>query len=215
METTLFPLLAVSWRMTDAFWVALFGAIAPTVTGIVTVIYSRNSSQNSRASKLSSEANAQAIAEVHEKVNGGLQAAVAKAEDAARRRTDPRILVVDDDPVDIELTKRPLLAFGCDVFVAASAAEAEQLLLSQIGPGRGFPFDFVLLDLRMPLNGAEAVCAIFEAKAPRVPIAILTGATRGSMSVGKVPYVWIEKPLDEVAVKSLLDRWSIPYHKKL
>ena len=167
-------------------------------------------------SNASSRANSKVLDDVHEKVNGGLHAAVAAAEENARRRIAPRVLIVDDDQDAIEMASIPLRVFGCDIFTARTADEAERLLLSNIGNGRGFPFDFALVDLRMPCGGSEAVFEIFTRRAPRIPLVILSGMRMGtlpSMVDAGVPRIWITKPLEEAHVQSLLEQFSIPFHR--
>ena len=191
--------------MSDAFWMALFSCITSSIGAWLAM----RSNQSSRA-------NSKVLDDVHDKVNGNLHAAVAAAEESARRRTAPRVLIVDDEPDAILLARVPLQKFGCDIFEAHNASEAENLLMSNLGPGRGFPFDFVLVDLRMPGGGSDAVFETFTRIAPRIPLVILSGQRMGAFpptTSGDVPRIWIQKPLEESHVQSLLEQFSIPYHR--
>ncbi len=114
------------------------------------------------------EENKDAVQDVRQKVNGNLEKAVAQAKEEARRQSGPRVLLIDDDENDLHLAMAPLDAFNCTVFVARSAEEAEVILLENIGSARGFPFDFALVDLRMPGGGSEKVLAMFKKRAPRI-----------------------------------------------
>ena len=81
----------------------------------------------------------------------------------------PRILVVDDDPVIIQITAKTLMAGGYEVFKAVSGPEALQRI-DDIRP------DLVILDVMMPeMNGYE-VCRRLRntATTARLPIMMLT-----------------------------------------
>jgi CheY-like chemotaxis protein len=195
--------------MTDAFWTAMWTSIPATIAATVAAVAALRGNASSRA-------NSKVLDDVHDKVNGGLHAAVAAAEESARRRIAPRVLIVDDEPDAIEIASIPLRKFGCEIFTAHTASEAERLLMSNLGPGRGFPFDFVLVDLRMPGGGSETVFDTFTRIAPRIPLVILSGQRMGSFPPtpsGDVPRIWIQKPLEESHVQSLLEQFSIPYHR--
>jgi signal transduction histidine kinase/CheY-like chemotaxis protein len=62
----------------------------------------------------------------------------------------PRILVVDDHPVNREVARIMLQAFGCQVVEVCDGLEA-------VAAARAEPFDLVLMDVRMPrMDGLEA-----------------------------------------------------------
>lgn len=182
---------------------AMFGFLATALN----ILYSRRSNATSKE-------NNEVLKEVRANVNGNLVKAVNEAKDDARRNPAPRVLIIDDDATDIELAAKPLRKFGCEVYAARNSMEAEHLLMTNVGPGRGFPFDFALLDLRMPGDATEEVLRIFDEKAPRVPIVILTGdPSNPKFGSGDIPRIWIIKPLTEANVKSLLDQFSLSYPK--
>lgn len=69
-------------------------------------------------------------------------------EDAEDRA--PRVLVVDDHPVNREVARIMLEALGCEVAEVADGVEAVDAV-------RDLPFDLVLMDVRMPrMDGLEA-----------------------------------------------------------
>ncbi len=181
---------------------ALFGFLATALN----ILISHKSGRTSKENK-------EVLEQVRENVNGNLVKAVNEAKDDARRNPAPRVLIIEDDRADTVHATRILEKFGCDIFTAVNSDEAERLLLSNIGPGRGFPFDFVLLDLKLPGSSTEDIFRSFNEKAPRVPIVILTGmpgAADGVDISGKAR-IWIIKPLTAAHVKSLLDQFSLPY----
>ncbi len=81
-----------------------------------------------------------------------------------------RVLVIDDNPVNRELSRRILEAAAADVTEAADGAEG----LAQLAQA---PVDVVLMDLRMPvLDGRAALRALREAPGPNqfVPVLAFT-----------------------------------------
>jgi PAS domain S-box-containing protein len=78
-----------------------------------------------------------------------------------------RVLVVDDNPVNRELSRRILEAGGAEVSDAADGAEA----LTQLAR---LPVDVVLMDLRMPvLDGRAALRALRETPGPNQDVPVL------------------------------------------
>jgi len=62
----------------------------------------------------------------------------------------PRVLVVDDHPVNREVARIMLQAFGCEVTEVCDGVEAVEAVQAE-------PFDLVLMDVRMPrMDGLEA-----------------------------------------------------------
>lgn len=87
---------------------------------------------------------------------------------AARRA--PRVLVVDDHPVNREVAALMLQALGCDTAVACDGVEAVEAAQAQA-------WDLILMDVRMPrMDGLEATRRIRALAAPasQTPIVALT-----------------------------------------
>jgi len=81
----------------------------------------------------------------------------------------PKILVVDDDPILIQITAKTLLASGYEVFKATSGPEALQRV-DDIRP------DLIILDVMMPEMDGYEVCRRLRntATTARLPIMMLT-----------------------------------------
>ena len=81
----------------------------------------------------------------------------------------PRVLVVDNDPVNLMVMWALLNSRGIDPLLAADGAEALTLTCE-------LPFDLVLMDLQMPvLDGLGATSAIrrFETQSSRIPVPVV------------------------------------------
>jgi len=77
------------------------------------------------------------------------------------RNGTARILVVDDDPVQLRTARRVLERFGYQVSTARGGHSARQLFDEKVSPGgERKPFDLVVVD--MILNEAEDGLAVFE-----------------------------------------------------
>jgi len=71
-----------------------------------------------------------------------------------------RVLVVDDNPVALKISKEMLESLSFDVEAVSSARQAYQLLADNNAdnPKQTNPFDVILMDWRMPeVNGVEAI----------------------------------------------------------
>ncbi|WP_375549813.1 PAS domain-containing protein [Oceanicaulis alexandrii] len=90
--------------------------------------------------------------------------------DGADDDTHMRVLVVDDQPVNLDVTAEMVRQGGCHPVVAASGREALDLLQAE-------RFDAVLMDLHMPgMGGEEAIRRIRagEAGASGVPVYVIS-----------------------------------------
>jgi signal transduction histidine kinase/CheY-like chemotaxis protein len=89
------------------------------------------------------------------RADADLEAAPTAAPSAApvvedRIERAPRVLVVDDHPVNREVARIMLQAFGCEVIEVCDGVEAVEAVQAEV-------FDLVLMDVRMPrMDGLEA-----------------------------------------------------------
>ena len=113
---------------------------------------------------------------------------------AHRRMPAPHILVVDDQPINVQLLKRKLEREGIRVTTASSGAEALESIRSERP-------DLILLDVMMPdMDGLEVCTRLQSEEQTRgIPVIFITARTGKEsriegLSVGAVDY--ITKPID-------------------
>jgi len=114
-----------------------------------------------------------------------------------------RILVIDDEPVFLEIMGHMLAKYGeRDVTFATSGAEALEFIRRS-----AVPFDLFLVDMQMPvMNGIELVKAIRKFSTCRsTPITMVTKVTERSwvdqaFAAGANDY--LTKPLDELEFRA-------------
>lgn len=119
----------------------------------------------------------------------------------------PRVLVVEDNPVNLELVTELLEQEGCQV-LAASSAEAALRLAASERP------DLVLMDLQLPaMTGYEATRRLKAAPATAaIPVLVLTSfAMRGddlkAREAGCDAY--LTKPLDTDLFRKTVRRFFV------
>lgn len=78
-----------------------------------------------------------------------------------------RVLVVDDEPVVIDVVTCTLELAGFDVVAARNGYQALDVVARE-------PVDFVLLDVRMPGLRGDEVCVELRRRGVRVPIALFS-----------------------------------------
>jgi len=123
-------------------------------------------------------------------------------------RTNARVLVAEDHPVNAEIVCALLGECGCRVTVAANGCEA-------VAAYEGGAFDLVLMDIQMPeMDGVEATQKIREIERKsghdRVPIVALTAnALRDdrsdALNAGMDDY--LTKPVTGERLRATLARW--------
>lgn len=134
-----------------------------------------------------------------------------KAADAAESSLSGcRILMAEDNPVNVVVTRRMLEKEGCHVLVVGDGADAVSAYRSQ-------PFDLVLMDVRMPnmdgLQATRAIRSIEEGSGVHIPIVALTAAAftderRECRDAGMDGFV--AKPFSRKALLDELIRWYKP-----
>ncbi len=123
------------------------------------------------------------------------------------RTAGPRVLVVDDNSVNLKVAARMLGKLGCRVDVAGNGAEAVELV-------RKLPYAVVFMDCMMPeMDGYEATAAIRAMPGPvaRTPIVAMTanamqGDREHCLAAGMDDY--LSKPVRHEQLHQALTRWA-------
>ena len=111
-------------------------------------------------------------------------------------RTSAHLLVVDDDPVTIDLLKEVLSKEGYEVSTALSGEEA-------IAQGMDHLFDIIITDVRMGEKDGMEVLRFFKKNAPETTVILITafGSIETAIeAIREGAYDYISKPfkLDEI-----------------
>jgi two-component system, sensor histidine kinase and response regulator len=122
------------------------------------------------------------------------------------RRTDVRILVAEDNPVNQKLAIRQLKKLGLDADPVSNGVEALEAL-------ERIPYDLVLMDCQMPeMDGFEATRRIraSEGRQRHTPVVALTanalqGDRERCLDAGMDDY--LAKPVSESDLARALERW--------
>ena len=123
----------------------------------------------------------------------------------------PRVLVVEDNAVNLELVVALLEQEGCETLVAGTA-DAALLLARMTHP------DLILMDVQLPgITGYEATrCLKADPATAAIPVVALTAqAMRGdetrAAEAGCAAY--LTKPLDTLAFRDILRRFLRDEHQ--
>jgi EAL domain-containing protein (putative c-di-GMP-specific phosphodiesterase class I) len=112
------------------------------------------------------------------------------------------LLLVDDDPVLLRITKRALELRAYQVVACRSAEEALDRLISQT-------FDVMLSDVQMPgMTGLELLRAVRERDLD-IPVVLLTGSPDVATAAAAIEYgafQYLIKPLTDDRLQEVLDR---------
>jgi signal transduction histidine kinase len=122
---------------------------------------------------------------------------------------DRKILVVEDNSVNLTLVKRMLERAGCHVSTASDGAEG-------VSAARTQPIDLIFMDLQMPqMDGYAATRAIRALDHPnaQVPIIALTASAMAGdrercLQSGMNDH--LSKPIDRRSLEAVLSRWLKP-----
>lgn len=121
-------------------------------------------------------------------------------------RTPPRLLIVDDEPMNLDILQTRLTVHGYEILTATNGEEALEVAIAQQP-------DLILLDIMMPKIDGIDVCRRLKADAslPFMPIILVTAKADSKdvvagLEAGAEEY--LTKPIDQAAlvarVKSML-----------
>ena len=134
-------------------------------------------------------------AESHPVTPEGTSAVATRGEASAAPDGGPRVLVVDDEPVNLQVLRNHLAVERFQLTLASSGEEALRLLEEQT-------FDLVLLDVMMPRVSGYEVCRVLRRNHPlsELPVIFLTARDQDSdvvagMALGANDY--LSKPISK------------------
>ncbi|MBE6441793.1 MAG: response regulator [Desulfovibrio sp.] len=114
-----------------------------------------------------------------------------------------RALFVDDETEFLELMQKRLARRGMDVAVAADGQTALDMVDATAREG-GEPFQIVVMDVRMPgMDGLETLRRM-KAKAPKLPVILLTGHACMGVAVQGLDLGAYDYMLKPVAISELI-----------
>lgn len=117
---------------------------------------------------------------------------------APLKKLQGKLLLVEDDSLNAQITQQCLESFGLEAKIAGHAADALKRADEE-------DFDLVLLDYRLPdMDGKSLSLALRERLPLGTPIIALTGQERARDCCMDD---YVQKPFDNPALKALLSRW--------
>ncbi|MBO0358143.1 PAS domain S-box protein [Hymenobacter sp. BT186] len=130
-----------------------------------------------------------------------------RAPDISRFDTSPRVLLVDDNPINLKVAIRLLDKLGCEVAVADNGFEA---ISKATAPGA--EFDLIFMDIQMPeMDGVAAMQEIRRRMGGACPPVV--AMTAYSMKEDAERFVregmddYVSKPVKSQDLHSVLRRW--------
>ncbi|MFT5701613.1 MAG: PAS domain S-box-containing protein [Desulforhopalus sp.] len=114
-----------------------------------------------------------------------------------------KILLVDDEPMVLEVTERTLCELGYDVVVGREGKEA--LAIFEQNPDR---FDLVISDMTMPCMTGDKLAAKIKALRPAMPVVLCSGNSAAIEKNSKVKAIVtiLEKPIDKNLLAETVSR---------
>jgi DNA-binding NtrC family response regulator len=122
----------------------------------------------------------------------------------------PELLVIDDDPIYVEIFTKILEKCGCKVDSARSSVDAEILI-----EDRHFirkPYDLIFLDLYIPTRNGPEILRCIREKMPEVPVVVVTGYPDSTKVQEALQYGYlglVKKPLDFHEIERIFSSYKI------
>lgn len=111
-----------------------------------------------------------------------------------------KVLLVDDDPNDVELISRKLANYECELTVCQDSTQAAELI-------RHGTFDLVFMDLQMPqMSGKEVLELVMPPVTSSTRFVLVTGFPSSPLvdATLKLGAVMAPKPLTDQILRSFL-----------
>jgi PAS domain S-box-containing protein len=127
--------------------------------------------------------------------------------------TGLKLLIVEDNPVNMMIAVALLQQWGIEVAEAGNGVDATRLVIEHDAGGR--PFDIVLMDVQMPVQGGHDATRVLRQRfgADTLPVIALTAAALTSereeaLACGMNDF--LTKPIDAQRLYDTLQRWARP-----
>lgn len=119
-----------------------------------------------------------------------------------------KILIVDDDPLTLDLLQQELEQLGVEIGSCTNGQEALEKIISDVSDEYGFP-GILVADIRMPrMDGLELMKRTLDLD-PDLPVILITAYGDISMAVQAMrdgAYDFIEKPVDSEKLTDVVKR---------
>jgi CheY-like chemotaxis protein len=126
----------------------------------------------------------------------------------AQTLSGARVLMVEDNPVNMMIAVAMLENWGVEVTQAGDGAQACQAVDRAVAQDR--PFDLVLMDVQMPVMSGHEAARALRAAGHRLPIIALTAAalvTEREEALAAGMDDFLTKPIDAERLRTTLLRW--------
>ncbi|WP_119070444.1 PAS domain S-box protein [Aggregatilinea lenta] len=106
-----------------------------------------------------------------------LKTALSNFNAEAQRRSHPiRVLYIEDDPIDLDLTRRHLARHAPHILLDVTHQAADVLQLLDPAPLTPLPYDLLLLDYQLgDLNALDLLKALQQNREFKMPVLLITG----------------------------------------
>jgi PAS domain S-box-containing protein len=128
--------------------------------------------------------------------------------DAGQTLAGARVLMVEDNAVNMMIAVAMLENWGCEVTQAVDGAQASLAVNRAAAAGR--PFDIVLMDVQMPVMSGHEATRSLRAAGHRLPIIALTAAalvTEREEALAAGMNDFLTKPIEADRLRTTLLRW--------
>jgi PAS domain S-box-containing protein len=126
----------------------------------------------------------------------------------AQTLSGARVLMVEDNPVNMMIAVAMLENWGIEVTQASDGAQACQAVDRAVAGGQ--PFELVLMDVQMPVMSGHEAARALRAAGHRLPIIALTAAalvTERDQALAAGMDDFLTKPIDAERLRTTLLRW--------
>ena len=116
---------------------------------------------------------------------------------------DTRVLIIDDEPVILEESRRLIEGFVAkgNIYCATNAVETMRIIETQ-------PIELAFLDIEMPDASGFSLSEYIHVHQPKVKVVFLTGHVElGAKSFDYEPFDFLSKPIDVMRLEKTFSRF--------